>query len=103
MGPTWYILVDETENDCDIARKNRYDLYKLIEENNKELDEKIAKHFAAINSMNKKQEKIYQKAWQKQCDQEMDEYMEDYENRERILKREYQENGWKWNEWTMIV
>jgi hypothetical protein len=103
MGPTWYILVDETEDDCDIARKNRDDLYKLFEENNKELDDKIAKHFNAINSMNVKQEKLYQEMWQRQCDQEMDEYMEESENRERILRREYHENGWTWNEWTMIV
>ena len=103
FGPTWYILVDETKDDCDIARKNRYDLYKLFEENNKELDDKIANHFAAINSMNAKQEKLYQELWQKQCDQEMDEYMEEYENRELLLRTEYQENGWKWNEWVMIV
>jgi hypothetical protein len=103
MGPTWYILVDETDDDCDIAKKNRYDLYKLFEKNNKELDEKIAKHFAAINSMNKKEEKLYQKLWQKQCDKEMDEYMEEYENREIILRNEYKMNEWEWNEWSMIV
>jgi hypothetical protein len=103
FGPTWYIMVDETDNDCDIARKNRYDLYKIIEENNKELDDKIAKHFAAINSMNEEQEKLYQEFWQRQCDQEMDEYMKEYENRECILRKEYQENGWKWNEWSMIM
>jgi len=103
MGPTWYILVDETENDCDIARKNRYDLYKLLEENNKEVDDKIAKHFNAINLMNAEEEKLYQEAWQKQCDQEMDEYMDESENRERILRREYEMNRWIWNEWSLIV
>ena len=103
MGPTWYILVDETENDCDIARKNRYDLYKLLEENNKEVDDKIANHFNTINLMNAEEEKLYQEAWQKQCDQEMDEYMDESENRELILRREYEMNRWIWNEWSLIV
>jgi hypothetical protein len=103
MGPTWYILVDETEDDCDIARKNRYDLYKLFEENNKELDDRIENHFNTINLMNEKQEKLYQVMWQRQCDQEMDEYIEESENRERILRREYEMNRWTWNEWSLIV
>jgi hypothetical protein len=41
--------------------------------------------------------------WQIQCDKEMDEYMKEYENKERILRREYEINRWEWNEWSMIV
>ncbi len=103
FGPTWYILVDETEDDCDIAKKNRYDLCKLVEENNKELDDRITNYFNTINSMDVTQEKVYQEFWEKQCDKEMDEYMEYSENTEFILRREYELNGWKWNEWSMIV